>query len=327
MLMPSIALPTGPYDWNPKVTSLAAFEKRLARLRKFMAEQKLTHVIVHGNVFDHEALNWFSNFTPKLGLALMLVPLEGEVRLLFSGGPGMKPSAQRLTWINDVSALRGIGKDVAAWVGEGAKRVGLIAGTSLLHGDWTALLKAAGGVVATLDQAFHTLRDDSKSESSSIRKSASILQKVADHLYASAADGADLLEVVLGTERVAYAAGVQDVRLRVARRPWGRPVTLPESAMKIEGAMPVALAVRFNGYWSYGDFVLGDVAQFAAQVKVGMAASPAAAAYANRVAFPEPARGASAVVQVVVDVNGARWSALCIEGERAREWLFTPPGL
>lgn len=327
MMMPSIALPTGPYDWNEKVTSLSTYEKRLARLRKVMAEQKLTHAIIHGNIFDHEALSWFSNFTPKLGLALMLVPFEGEPRLVFSGGPGMKPSAQRLTWISDVSALKGAGKDVATWLGEGAKRVGLIAGASLLHGDWNALLKASGGMVATLDQAFYAMRDASKSETAAIRKSASVLQIVAAHLHATAVEGADLLEVVLEAERMAYQAGAQDIRLRVARRAWGRPVTLPDERMRIEGALPIALALRVNGYWSYGDFVLGDVASLGAQVKARMAASPATAAYANRVAFPEALRSACPVVQVAVDVNGARWSGLCIEGERAREWLFTPPGL
>jgi len=327
MMMPSIALPTGPYDWNEKVTSLATYEKRLARLRKVMAEQKLTHAIIHGNIFDHEALSWFSNFTPKLGLALMLVPFEGEPRLLFSGGPGMKLSAQRLTWISDVSALKGAGKDVADWLGAGVKRVGLIAGASLLHGDWNSLLKAAGGMVATLDQVFYAMRDASKSETVSIRKSAAVLEKVANHLHSIASDGADLLDVVLDAERFAFKAGVQDIRLRVARRPWGRPVTLPDERVVVEGPLPVALAVRVNGYWSYGDFVLGDVGSFGAQVKARMAASPATAAYANRVAFPEAARSACPVMQVTVDVNAARWSGLCIEGERAREWLFTPPGL
>ena len=98
MMMPSIALPTGPYDWHPERTPRSVYEIRVAQFRTTMAERSVTHAVVHGNGFDHGALNWLTHFTPKLGPAYALVPAIGALRVLFAGGPGMKPSAQRLTW-------------------------------------------------------------------------------------------------------------------------------------------------------------------------------------------------------------------------------------
>ena len=76
-------------------------------MREVMARRGVTHAVVHGNGFDHGALAWLTHFTPKLGPAYALVPATGPLRLLFAGGPGMKPSAQRLTWVEDVRALQG----------------------------------------------------------------------------------------------------------------------------------------------------------------------------------------------------------------------------
>ena len=43
MRMPSIALPTGPYDWRPDETPRAIFEQRVALLRGIMAARGISH--------------------------------------------------------------------------------------------------------------------------------------------------------------------------------------------------------------------------------------------------------------------------------------------
>ena len=327
MLMPSIALPTGPYDWHASVTSRATYEQRLSQLRALMRARGLTHCIVYGNTFDHASLAWLSNFTPKLGPALMLVTNDDAPRLLFAGGPGMKPSALRLTWIEDVTALRGLGKDVAAWLdGAPEARVGLIAGASILYGDFLALEKAAQGLVS-LDADIDPMRVGAADHGPAVLASSGLLQLVADHLFVAAQEGADLLSAVLAAERVAYANGAQDVRLRVARKPWGRPTTLPDEASVIRGPLPVALAVRHNGVWAYGDFVLGDIRSLTPEVVRGLEACAPGLAVVNRVAFPDPAPATGGVEQATTEVHGARWSGLFIAQAGGRAWLFQPPGL
>jgi hypothetical protein len=327
MLMPSIALATGPYDWSEAASPRAVYELRLSRLREIMRVRGLTHALVYGNTFDHEALAWFSHFTPKLGPAMLFVPLDGAPRLVFSGGPGMKPSAARLTWVEDVSALRGLGKDLAAWLdGASAPRVGIVCGASILHGDFEALRKGAGGALIELDAALETA-GAAAGVLNAVRRSARLLQLVADHLFQIARQGDDLARLALDTERFAYAHGAQDVRLRLARKPKGRPVTPPDAPLPMTGPAPVALAVRMRGAWATGDLVLGDLGALANRVRAHLETSSELRAYANRVAFPEPPFAKSGLVQAFAQVDGAIFSALCVEGPTMREFLFRPPGL
>lgn len=318
MMMPSIALPTGPYDWHPTETPREVFAARLDALRETMRPEGLSHAVVYGNTFDHAALLWFANLTPKLGPALLLVPAQGSPRLLFSGGPGMKPSAERLTWLEDVAALRGLGRDLSAWLGdEAGARVGIVAPEAILQGDWEALRAAAGGNLVALDPAMEPPVE-------ALGAAAGLLQSVADHVFTAAWDGEDLLALVLDAERMAYAGGAQDVRWRVARRPWGRPTTLPDTRVEIRGCVPVALAVRRAGLWASGDFVLGDIAHVADEVRAALLNATEAKAWGNRVAYPEPGPATGAFAQVIVEVHGARWSGLRRHGGA---WMFRPPGI
>ena len=328
MLMPSIALPTGPYDWHDCVTSCETYHQRLGSLRAVMRDQGVTHCVVHGNGFDHATLAWLSNFTPKLGPALMLVSLSGLPRLLFSGGPTMKPSAKRLTWIEDVSALRDMGKDVAAWLdGSEAGCLGIVAGTAMLLGDWHSLEKVAGSGLIALDEQVDEFRLRTDEEVDAVRASAGVLQKTAEHIFRTAREGAGLHQTVIDGERLAYRSGAQDVRLRIARKPWGKPVTLPDMPMAISGSLPVALAVRYQGYWAYGDFLLGNMDAIAFEVRKQMETSMHGHSYANKVSFPESEATSGKIQQARVQVNGARFSGLFIAGTSARDWLFLPPGL
>ena len=158
MRMPSIALPTGPYDWRPIEAPRAIFEQRVALLRGIMAARGISHGVVHGNCFDHASLLWLAHFTPKLGPAWLLVGPGESLRMVFAGGPGMKSSAQALTWVSDVAALRGIEKDMQAWLAQSplgaSARVGLVAGRAMLRGDWLAVERAAQGPIEVLDEAL-----------------------------------------------------------------------------------------------------------------------------------------------------------------------------
>ncbi len=116
MRMKSTALLTGPYDWDPELVPLAEFEARLAAVRRVLAESGATALLVHGHSVDHGALAYLTGFMPKLGPAFALVPLEGPIRVLASGGPGMVSSAKRLTWVEDVRPLSNLRNALNEWL-------------------------------------------------------------------------------------------------------------------------------------------------------------------------------------------------------------------
>ncbi len=335
MRMPSIALPTGPYDWSPDQTPRAIFEQRVAVLRGIMAAQEISHCVVHGNCFDHASLLWLAHFTPKLGPAYLLVGPGESLRMLFAGGPGMKPSAQALTWIADVAALRGIEKDLQAWLAQnpmGADaRIGLVTGRAMLRGDWLAVERAAQGRIEVLDEALDGPRAASeRDDPAALEASIAVLREAAQTLFTAAAEGGSQRDAVLTMERAAYGAGAQDVRIRMARRIWGAPVTLPDDDPEITGPMPVALAVRSAGRWSWGHFVVGPMAEGLLEQASRMAPDPQMLPMHNAVGGDEAPAGAGDVAQAFIrlpDQAQANWSLLIDQRDGARRVLWTPPGI
>lgn len=344
MIMPSIALPTGPYDWSEAIIPRAVFEKRIAVLRDLMSARGAAHCVVHGNGFDHASLGWLSHFTPKLGPAIMLVAMEAAPRLHFSGGPGMKPSATRLTWIADVSALRGIEADIRRWLGEtsagASPRLAAVTGASILLGDWRALEAAAGGPLIELDPAVEAARDAlDNGRLEKVTASARVLSIAACELVARATEGDDAHAAVIAMERAAYAAGAQDARIRVAREPWGRPATLSDDPMTITGPRPVMLAVRRQGVWTSGRFVLGAVdekirAAARARLLAARDGDVTIRPLVNRVAWPEAdpvvetgdgIHEAVARIPVEGATANAVWSALFVSRGGKRDIIWTPP--
>jgi hypothetical protein len=333
--MPSIALPTGPYDWRPHETPRAIFEQRVAVLRGIMAARGISHCVVHGNCFDHASLLWLAHFTPKLGPAYLLVGPGESLRMLFAGGPGMKPSAQALTWVSDVAALRGIEKDVQAWLAqspEGASaRVGLVTGHAMLRGDWLAVGRAAQGRIEVLDEALDGPRAASeRDDPAALEASIAVLREAAQALFTTAAQGGSQRAAVLTMERAAYGAGAQDVRIRMARRVWGAPVTLPDDDLEITGPMPVALAVRSAGRWSWGRFVVGPMPEGLLEKASRTAPDPQMLAMENSVGVDEAPAGPGAVAQAIIrlpDEPQAIWSLLIDQRDGARRILWTPPGI
>lgn len=260
-MMPSIALPTGPYDWKPEQLPRSALEARLAAFRAAMTAAGATHAIVHGNGFDHGALHWLTHFTPKLGPAYALIPRIGAPRLLFAGGPGMKPSAQKLTWVEDVMALRGIDADAKRWLSESPSSetlgLGLVEGGAMLRGDWNAVQRAAGGATVALDAAIDALREKPDPWTERFTAKADELAQFAKATLARAHHHTtDIRITLLDVERAVYAEGAEDIRWRVARRTNGPATTLPDSPLPIAGPTPVVVAVRYEGVWAERSFSL-----------------------------------------------------------------------
>ena len=255
MTMPSIALPTGPYDWHNSDVPLATFDKRLARFRAVMTARGVTHAVVHGNTFDHAALHWLTHFTPKLGPAYALVPADGPLRILFAGGPGMKPSAERLTWVTDVVAVKSAGADVKRWIGEdqsgGPISLGLVEGRAMLLGDWRAVNAASSSAAAELDEPVAALMAaPDEAQQQSRQRATAVLgaaQRVIDTI---ARQHRDMHTALIEVERAAYAAGAEDVRIKASRTPDGPPTTLPDEPVGWTWPARIVIAVRCGGEWA-----------------------------------------------------------------------------
>ncbi len=254
----NISLPTGPFDWAPEILPRAEFERRLEITRAAMRIAGLGLLIVHGDGFDHGALSWVSGFTPKLGAAYALIPLEGEPGLIVSGSPGMKPSALRLSWIADMTVQRDLADDIRKWIeGHGGLKTGLYEGQAMAQAAYVAVLRGAGETLSDMTSVVDDLRRrKSACEIALIVQAGRSVEAALAALEQSLPRGRR--HAIIAAERAAYAAGAQDVRVLTADRAGGAPRPLDDFDPVIMGSVPVAVAARVRGYWASAETVLGD---------------------------------------------------------------------
>lgn len=259
MQMKNTALLTGPYDWDAELWPLAEYDARLSTVYRVMDECHLGALLVHGNSIEHGSLAYLTGFTPKLGPAFALVPREGAIRLLVSGGPGMIGSAKRLTWVEDVRPIGNLGDSLSEWLNQAvrakAARIGLWGGAKLAQRPYLALgaaIQPFGGVVE-MEEPLDTLRRrKSARELQLLRESCRILSPACEAFERTVSEGAGARSAALAAERTAFARGAQDVRILASARDGGPPLPLL-GAVDIRCApLLVCVAVRFAGYWAEG---------------------------------------------------------------------------
>jgi hypothetical protein len=258
MLMRNITLPTGPYDWHPDRVPPALYAARLATLRARMVEQGLTGLIVSGSTFDDGALAWLTGFTPKLGAAFAIVPAAGDVRLLFSGGPGMRPSASLLTWVEDVTALRGLSQDLAPLKDRPAESWGLWADRGLATLHHRQIAGVLGATPRDLTDEFDRLRLVCEPGILPLlRKGGLLLKQVEARMAQAAQSGESRWSARLAAERIAYEGGAQDLRMRLSFRDDGPAEPVDPGEMVLPSRCHAALALRADGYWLRGRTMFG----------------------------------------------------------------------
>ena len=259
MRMKNTALLTGPYDWDPELLPLAEYEYRLVSARRVLVEREATALLVHGNSMEHGALAYLTGFVPKLGPAFALVPKDGPLRILASGGPGMMSSAKLLTWVPDVRPPSNLRSALGEWLAEAIHDagavVGLWGGKIMAQRPYTAVSSAihSFGKLIAMDDSLDALRRrKSPRELELLRKACRILSVACDAFEHAAAEGSGARSAALAAERAAFAAGAQDVRILASARDGGPPLPFDGPDDIRVAPLLACLAVRFAGYWAEG---------------------------------------------------------------------------
>ena len=97
---PSIVI--GSYGWDQDRVPRDEFQLRIDALNDVMDQNSWKAVLVYGDMVEHSALAYFSNFTPRLRWGMALLPRKGDPRLLVSMSPRDIPAMRLMTWIPDV---------------------------------------------------------------------------------------------------------------------------------------------------------------------------------------------------------------------------------
>src|SRR5216684_4425709 len=257
----------GPYDWDPERLPKEEFTDRIETFWTELSDAECLAAVVYGDSRSHAELMYLSNFVPKLGPALLLIPRECEPTLLVSGAPNMLPAAGRMTWIEKTQPLRDAGKTIVEWLNESCgsdvsrRRVALIGGEYMPSAIYRSLIEAFAPENPFVDATplLKTLmRYKRPRELKLIREACLILSAATKALAEAKQSGAGLTEAILECEGAAHHAGAQDVRTLFSLdggrtlRPFEAPIN------QAVDPLHAYIAVRHAGYWADGFVALAD---------------------------------------------------------------------
>ena len=97
----------GSYTWAQDRLPSDEFSLRLDDLRRGMAQHGWRAVLAYGDVREHAALAYLSNFIPRVRWGMALLPRDGVARLLCAMSTRDLPAMRTLTWIADVRSGMG----------------------------------------------------------------------------------------------------------------------------------------------------------------------------------------------------------------------------
>ena len=267
MQLLNTALVLGPYDWEPAVIPTTEFAARLRAVRQALTASGATGLLVYGDTFDHGALSYITGFTPKLGPAFALVPREGDLSVLFSGGGIILDLCQpRMSWVEQT---RSLGSDVRANLTTALQKTfpggGQILGlwetgamTEELHSVLRSAAAPLGRLVELQEPLERLRRHKSPCEQGLLRRAGEILTGTVTRLRKEVAGGTGARSAAVAAECEAYARGAQDARVYTSIRNGGSPLPFDTAADPMPEPLLASVAVRYAGYWAAGHVTLNS---------------------------------------------------------------------
>jgi Xaa-Pro aminopeptidase len=252
----------GSYTWAQDRLPDDEFTLRLDELRRAMVRRGFLAVLAYGDVREHAALAYLTNFIPRVRWGMALLPASGDPRLLGAMSTRDLPAMRSLTFIADVRS--GMGpewdKAFAPWFerfdGESAApppqlgTLGFDLMAPVLHDAVRRslgerfVLQPADGVFAVPPQRKRPR------ELTLLRASCVLLQDAARVFAESWRESREPETAALDAERAARSRAAQDVRTLISLD-GGRTLSPYQGRFeKKAGPLVGYLAVKLMGYWA-----------------------------------------------------------------------------
>jgi Xaa-Pro aminopeptidase len=250
----------GSYTWAQDRLPNDEFSLRLDESRRAMAQHGWRAVLAYGDVREHAALAYLSNFIPRVRWGMALLPRDGDARLLCAMSTRDLPAMRTLTWIADVRS--GMGPEWEKAFDPWFER---------FNGDQPAPFGTLGfdlmapvlhdAVRRSLGERFVLQRADDlvavppqrkrPRELTLLRACCKLVQDAAQVLADSWRQKSGEPETAaLDAERFARSRAAQDVRTLISLDGGRTLVPFQGRFEKTAGPLVGYLAVKLMGYWS-----------------------------------------------------------------------------
>lgn len=256
-MQPSVTI--GSYLWAQDRLPYDEFALRLDELHAAMDRNGWPAVLVYGDVREHAALAYLSNFIPRVRWGMALLPRAGEPRLLCAMSTRDLPAMRTLTWVADVRS--GMGpewdKAFAPWferfTGERVLPLGTL-GFDIMAPALHQAVRRSLGERFSLQRADAVLgvppQRKRPRELTMMRASCKLVQAAAEACVKAWRSSGEPESAALEGERVARLLAAQDVRTLISLD--GGRTLVPYRGLfeKKPGPLVGYLAVKAMGYWA-----------------------------------------------------------------------------
>jgi len=256
-MQPSVTL--GSYTWAQDRLPFDEFTLRLADLHAAMDRNGWKVVLAYGDVREHAALAFLSNFIPRVRWGMALLPRSGDARLICAMSTRDLPAMRSLTWIADVRSGMGPewAKSFDPWFEQFRSEPSVTLGTLGFDVMAPALfqpLRRGLGDRFVLNRADDilglSLCPKRPRELTMIRASCKVLEAAAKTFVESWRKTRAPETAALDAERLARSLAAQDVRTLVSLD--GGRTLVPFHGLFEQTAGPLVgyIAVKMAGYWA-----------------------------------------------------------------------------
>jgi Xaa-Pro aminopeptidase len=264
------ALKNGRNVWDRINMPEDEFQGRLKKVRRGMKNEGIDLFLLYGNGFnEYGNYCYLSNYINRLPRgALVVVPLKGELALIFEGASRGIPSVKKTTWIEEIRACGDVSKECVRYLEEKkliTSTIGLVGLMQLMPNDQLQFLFESLRQCKIID-SDHLLREirmvKSQREIDQIRRSSRIIAHAFDFIAEVAL--AEMNERVLEARlrREVRLEGAEDCRILIAKPREERWAFRPAKDQKMcsEETVLLHLAVELERYWAEATrtFVLKD---------------------------------------------------------------------
>jgi Xaa-Pro aminopeptidase len=250
----------GSYTWAQDRLPGDEFTLRVDALRLAMEQHGWLAVLAYGDVREHAALAYLSNFIPRVRWGMALLPRSGDARLVCAMSTRDLPAMRSLTWIADVRS--GMGPEwqnafdpwFERFAAEPApQKLGTL-GFDLMAPVLHDAVRRSLGERFVLQRAddIVTVPPQRKRprELTLLRASCKLLQDAATVFAETWRESGEPETAALAAERAARSRAAQDVRTLVSLDGGRTLVPYRGRFDKAAGPLVGYLAVKMMGYWA-----------------------------------------------------------------------------
>jgi hypothetical protein len=235
----------GLITWDKSEMPREAFERRIDRARRVLAERGLPALTVYSELWRSNQARFFSNYMPYFNRALLIIPRDLPVTLLCGLSPRVYGWIRSVTIIEDVRPAGNFAKPLFEIAAErGWTRIGALDGDQFPYDIHKAIRGGALDVVNVESAAVYAPADD-ETELSMRRKAAALAQKILTEEMPQGVGSVDH-HFVGRLERRFRRAGAEDLIILLTN---GQTVPAPPRGQTLEEHYSISVAMEYRGHW------------------------------------------------------------------------------